>query len=66
MEQDRQGRDCLIMGKLIDALPEAVIVIGTADRVIAVNTAARSLFPALRANDLLARSSKGSRCSRRA
>lgn len=55
MEQDRQDRDCLIMGKLIDALPEAVIVIGVADRVIAVNTAARSLFPALRANDLLAR-----------
>ncbi len=36
MEKDRQARDRLIMGRLIDALPEAVIVIGAAERVVAV------------------------------
>ncbi len=56
MEQDAQDRDHLIVSRLIDALPEAVIVIGAADRVIAVNAAARDLFPALRPSDLLARS----------
>jgi two-component system phosphate regulon sensor histidine kinase PhoR len=56
MEKDRQARDRLIMGRLIDALPEAVIVIGAADRVVAVNAPARNLFPALRPDDLLARS----------
>ncbi|MGH6811245.1 MAG: ATP-binding protein [Methylocella sp.] len=56
MEKDRQARDHMIMGRLIDALPEAVIVIGAADRVVAVNAAARDLFPALRPDDLLARS----------
>ncbi|HUI21949.1 MAG TPA: ATP-binding protein [Methylocella sp.] len=57
MEQDAQDRDHLIIvSKLIDAFPEAVIVIGAADHVIAVNAAARELFPTLRLNDLLARS----------
>src|ERR1700737_4785641 len=56
MEKDRQARDRLIMGRLIDALPEAVIAIGAADHVIAVNAPARNLFPALRLDDLLARS----------
>ena len=56
MEKDRQARDRVIMGRLIDALPEAVIVIGAAERVVAVNAPARILFPALRQDDLLARS----------
>ena len=56
MEQDRQARDRLIIGRLIDALPDAVIVLGAADRVAALNAPARSLFPALRPDDLLARS----------
>ena len=56
MEQIGLDRDHLIVSRLIDALPEAVIVIGAADRVVAVNAAARNLFPALRPNDLLARS----------
>src|SRR5580700_2258023 len=56
MEKDRQARDRLIMGRLIDAFPEAVIVIGAADRVVAVNAPARNLFPALRPDDVLARS----------
>src|ERR1700724_225591 len=56
MEKDRQARDRLIMGRLIAALPEAVIIIGAADRVVAVNAPARNLFPALRPDDLLARS----------
>ena len=41
MEQESQVRDHLIICQLIDALPEAVIVIGAADRVIAVNAPAR-------------------------
>ncbi|MGH6843057.1 MAG: hypothetical protein ACREDV_13400, partial [Methylocella sp.] len=56
MDKERQARDRLIMSRLIDALPEAVIVIGAADRVVAVNAPARNLFPALRPDDLLARS----------
>ncbi|MGH6935153.1 MAG: two-component sensor histidine kinase, partial [Methylocella sp.] len=56
MEKEPQARDRLIMGSLIDALPEAVIIIGAADRVVAVNAPARTLFPALRPDDLLARS----------
>jgi two-component system, OmpR family, phosphate regulon sensor histidine kinase PhoR len=56
METERQARDRLILGHLIDALPEAVIVIGAADRVVAVNAPARNLFPALRPDDVLARS----------
>src|ERR1700720_4034975 len=55
MEKDRQARDRLIMGRLIAALPEAVIIIGAADRVVAVNAPARNLFPALRPDELLAR-----------
>ena len=39
----------MIMSQLIDALPEAVIVIGAADRVIAVNAAARELVSGLAA-----------------
>ncbi len=55
MEQDAWDRDHLTVSRLIDALPEAVIVIGAADRVVAVNAPARELFPALRPDDLLAR-----------
>jgi two-component system, OmpR family, phosphate regulon sensor histidine kinase PhoR len=55
MEQDAWDRDHLTVCRLIDALPEAVIVIGAADRVVAVNAPARDLFPALRPDDLLAR-----------
>jgi two-component system, OmpR family, phosphate regulon sensor histidine kinase PhoR len=55
MSQDGRERDRLIMGRLIDALPEAVIVIDSADRVVAVNAPAKEFFPALRLDDLLAR-----------
>jgi len=53
---DRDARDRLIVVKLVDALPEPVIVVGVADRILAVNAAARALFPALRPDDLLVRS----------
>lgn len=56
MEQTGRDRGHVIMRRLIDALPEAVIVIDPGDRVVAVNAAARDLFPALRPDDLLARS----------
>jgi two-component system, OmpR family, phosphate regulon sensor histidine kinase PhoR len=49
-------RDRLIVRRLIDALPEAVVAIDAADRVFAVNAPARDFFPALRPGDLLARS----------
>ena len=49
------ARDRLIIAKLIDALPEAVIVIDASDRVLAVNPPALALFPALRPDLLLAR-----------
>ncbi len=56
MEQGGFDRDRLIVSRLIDALPEAVIVIDSADRVVAVNAPAQALYPALRPADLLARS----------
>ncbi|HTV32575.1 MAG TPA: ATP-binding protein [Methylocella sp.] len=55
MEPDAEDRDHLIVSRLIEALPEAVIVIGASDRVIAVNAPARELFPAVRRDELLSR-----------
>jgi two-component system phosphate regulon sensor histidine kinase PhoR len=55
MKEIHLTRDRVVIGRLIDALPEAVIVIGDADRILAVNAPAQSLFPALRPDDLLAR-----------
>ena len=49
------ARDRHIVARLIDALPEAVIVIDASDRVLAVNAPALTLFPALRPDLLLAR-----------
>lgn len=49
------ARDRHIVARLIDALPEAVIVIDGNDRVIAVNAPALTLFPAVRPDLLLAR-----------
>jgi two-component system phosphate regulon sensor histidine kinase PhoR len=48
-------RDRHVVARLIDALPEAVIVIDASDRVVAVNAPALTLFPALRPDLLLAR-----------
>ncbi len=56
LTKDRDSRDRSIVAKLIDALPEAVIVVGPADRILAVNAPARALFPTLRPDDLLVRS----------
>jgi two-component system phosphate regulon sensor histidine kinase PhoR len=56
LTKDRDARDRLIVAKLVDAMPEAVIVVGTADRILAVNAPARALFPTLRPDDLLVRS----------
>ncbi|MGA2636452.1 ATP-binding protein [Methylocella sp.] len=49
------ARDRHIVARLIDALPEAVIVVDASDRVVAVNAPALTLFPALRPDLLLAR-----------
>lgn len=40
---------------LVDALPDPVLVVGPDMRVVAVNTAAAKLLPAVRKNDLLVR-----------
>jgi two-component system, OmpR family, phosphate regulon sensor histidine kinase PhoR len=56
MDLDTTLRDRSLIRKLIEALPEAVLVIGTDDRVIATNAAAKVLLPSLRTDGLLARS----------
>jgi two-component system, OmpR family, phosphate regulon sensor histidine kinase PhoR len=55
MEIDALDRDRLILRNLIDALPDAVVAINAGDRVVAINAPAKSYFPALRLDELLAR-----------
>ncbi|HWX13581.1 MAG TPA: ATP-binding protein [Methylocella sp.] len=56
MEHQILDRDRLIVRRLIDALPGAVVAIDAADRIVAVNAPSKDFFPALRLDDLLARS----------
>ncbi|MGO9007839.1 MAG: ATP-binding protein [Beijerinckiaceae bacterium] len=56
MDRETTLRDRLLIRKLIEALPEAVLIIGTDDRVFAANAAAKTLLPSLRTEGLLARS----------
>jgi two-component system phosphate regulon sensor histidine kinase PhoR len=56
MDRDTTLRDRSLIRKLIEALPEAVLIIGADDRVFAANAAAKILLPSLRAESLLARS----------
>jgi len=49
-------RDRSLVRGLLEALPEATLVIGEDDRVVAANAVARSLLPSLRRDELLARS----------
>ncbi|MEJ0094594.1 MAG: ATP-binding protein [Methylocella sp.] len=49
------ARDRLVISRLIDALPEAVIVVGADDRVLAINFPAQALFPAVQPDHPLAR-----------
>lgn len=53
MRQGQPFRDRLTMARLIDALPEAVLIIDITDRIIALNSPAQTLFPALQCNDPL-------------
>ncbi len=55
MEREGLDRERLIVRKLIEALPEAVVAIDAGDRVFAINAPATEFFPALRQDDLLAR-----------
>jgi two-component system phosphate regulon sensor histidine kinase PhoR len=55
MQIDVLDRDRLILRNLIDALPDAVVAINAGDRVVAINAPAKSYFPALRLDELLAR-----------
>jgi len=54
-QDDLRARDKTLIESLIEALPEATIALGSADRIICVNRAALTLFPTLRPGDLLAR-----------
>jgi two-component system phosphate regulon sensor histidine kinase PhoR len=56
MDRDTTLRDRSLIRKMIEALPEAVLIIGADDRVFAANAAAKTLLPSLRAESLLARS----------
>ncbi len=56
MQEDILQRDRSLIRGLLEALPEATLVIGEDDRVIAANAAARALLPSLRRDELLARS----------
>lgn len=54
-ELRRRYQSEAVLGPVIDALPEAVLVIDVAARIVAANAAARAVLPALRFNDPLAR-----------
>jgi two-component system, OmpR family, phosphate regulon sensor histidine kinase PhoR len=56
MDQKRDFHALKMIGGLIEALPEAVLVISSDDRVLLFNDPAHGLFPTLRPSDLLARS----------
>jgi len=56
MEQILAGAPFALIGRIIEAFPEAVLVISADDRVVFSNEPARNLFPSLRIGDLLARS----------
>jgi two-component system, OmpR family, phosphate regulon sensor histidine kinase PhoR len=56
MNRETTIRDRSLIRKLIEALPEAVLVISADDRVIAANAAAKELLPSLRTESMLARS----------
>jgi len=56
MDQNQDDSSLKLIGGLIAALPEAVLIIAADDRVLSFNGPAHSLFPTLRPGDLLARS----------
>ncbi len=56
MEQNRDLPSLKLIAGLIQALPEAVLIIAADDRVVLFNDPAHALFPMLRSGDLLARS----------
>jgi len=56
MDQTQDLISLTLIGGLIKALPEAVLIIGADDRVLLFNDPAQGLFPSLRPGDLLARS----------
>jgi two-component system, OmpR family, phosphate regulon sensor histidine kinase PhoR len=56
INEGAKQRDRSLVRGLLEALPEATLVIGEDDRVVAANAVARSLLPSLRRDELLARS----------
>ncbi len=56
MNDDLRRRDRSLIRGLIEALPEAVLVIDRGDRIIAANAAAHAILPGLLPEGLLARS----------
>lgn len=55
MIRDLDVDDVTTTGRILAALPEAVLAVGSNDRIIEVNAAAQALFPALRVGAPLAR-----------
>ena len=51
---ERNSRDTVLLSSLLEAIPEPVLVISAASRILAANADARALFPALRPGELLA------------
>lgn len=56
MDEDIRQRDRALIYALLEALPDATLLISEDDRVVADNPAARVLLPSLRQDELLARS----------
>ncbi|HLH11683.1 MAG TPA: ATP-binding protein [Methylovirgula sp.] len=54
--QDLRKRDRLLIRELIEALPEAVLVIDRDDRIFAANAAAHAILPGMQPDSALARS----------
>jgi len=51
---EHNSRDTVLLTSLLEAIPEPVMVITPASRIVAANADARALFPALRPGELLA------------
>src|ERR1700740_1741002 len=51
---EQNSRDKVLLTSLLEAIPEPILIISADSRIIAANTDARALFPALRPGELLA------------
>ena len=54
VDLEHNSRDAVLLTSLLEAIPQPVMVISGAVRIVAANAEARALFPALRPGELLA------------